>query len=194
MPSKALADPGELDRALTASLTSGLTDSFVASATAGAAPNVFQVKVLDKGKTNWKKFEYVQKRKGLMENNLYYIFIDFSLSMPLLFAHKFNLFRHLVLIKHSITLHLITNLKLLEVFFGSPTFADCTLCNPVAFNIQSNTLKTLTVKCFLNKLRVKSYSIFDEVLMMFTVVTSQIPLYRRSVFYLYSCFVLVSSD
>ena len=64
VPSKALADPGELDRALTASLTSGLTDSFVASATAGAAPNVFQVKVLDKGKTNWKKFKYVQKKKG----------------------------------------------------------------------------------------------------------------------------------
>ena len=83
--------------------------------------------------------------------------------MPLLFAHKFNLFRHLVLIKHSITLHLITNLKLLEVFFGSPTFADCTLCNPVAFNIQSNTLKTLTVKCFLNKLETSQSSARSDI-------------------------------
>ena len=45
VPSKALADPGELDRALTASLTSNITEGFVTSATAvaGGASNVVQV-------------------------------------------------------------------------------------------------------------------------------------------------------
>lgn len=47
VPSKALADPGELDRALTASLTSTITEGFVATAAAGVAPNVVQVGNVD---------------------------------------------------------------------------------------------------------------------------------------------------